>query len=144
MSAIVPDVDPKKRRFLIAATSVVGAGATATVAVPFVGSMFPSARALAAGAAVEYDISKVEPGQLVTVEYRGAPHWIIRRSPEQVAQLAKNDALLADPMSEKSSQPAFAKTLPTFLGGPQGEITVRLDNFRPLICHSHVPPYETG
>jgi len=109
MSAIVPDVDPKKRRFLIAATSVVGAGATATVAVPFVGSMFPSARALAAGAAVEYDISKVEPGQLVTVEYRGAPHWIIRRSPEQVAQLAKNDALLADPMSEKSSQPAFAK-----------------------------------
>jgi ubiquinol-cytochrome c reductase iron-sulfur subunit len=109
MSAIVPDVDPKKRRLLIAATSVVGAGAAAAVAVPFVSSMFPSARALAAGAAVEFDISKVEPGQLVTVEYRGAPHWVIRRSPEQVEQLTKHDALLADPLSEKSVQPAFAK-----------------------------------
>ncbi|MBL8522497.1 MAG: ubiquinol-cytochrome c reductase iron-sulfur subunit [Betaproteobacteria bacterium] len=110
MSAIVlNEVDPKKRRFLIIASSVVGAGAGAAVAVPFVGSMFPSARALAAGAPVDYDISKVEPGQLVTIEYRGAPHWIIRRSPEMVAQLAKNDALLADPQSNDSSQPAFAK-----------------------------------
>lgn len=110
MSAIVlNEVDPKKRRFLIIASSVVGAGAGAAVAVPFVGSMFPSARALAAGAPVDYDISKIEPGQLVTVEYRGAPHWIIRRSPEMVAQLAKNDALLADPQSNDSSQPDFAK-----------------------------------
>lgn len=109
MSAIVPDVDPKKRRTLILATSVVGAGAGAAVAVPFVGSMFPSARALAAGAPVEYDIAKIEPGQLVTIEYRGAPHWVIRRTPEMIAQLAKNDALLADPASEASAQPASAK-----------------------------------
>ncbi len=110
MSAIVlNEVDPKKRRFLIAATSVVGAGATAAVAVPFALSMRPSARALAAGAAVEFDMSKMEPGQLVTIEYRGAPHWVIRRTPEMVAELAKHDAILADPKSEVSSQPEFAK-----------------------------------
>ena len=110
MSAIVlNEVDPKKRRFLIAATSVVGAGATVAVAVPFALSMRPSARALAAGAPVEFDMSKMEPGQIVTIEYRGAPHWVIRRTPEMVAQLAKNDAILADPKSEISSQPAFAK-----------------------------------
>ena len=110
MSAIVQDdVDPKKRRFLILATSAVGGVAGGATAVPFVASMFPSVRALAAGAPVEYDLSKVEPGQLVTVEYRGAPHWIIRRTPEVVAQLDKNEALLADPGSEESKQPEFAK-----------------------------------
>jgi ubiquinol-cytochrome c reductase iron-sulfur subunit len=110
MSAIVLDeVDPKKRRFLIATSSVVGAGAAAAVAVPFALSMRPSARALAAGAAVEYSIDKIEPGQIVTVEYRGAPHWIIRRTPDMIAQLSKHDALLADPKSEASRQPDFAK-----------------------------------
>jgi ubiquinol-cytochrome c reductase iron-sulfur subunit len=110
MSAIVQDdVDPKKRRFLVIATSVVGGVTGGAAAVPFVASMFPSVRALAAGAPVEFDISKIEPGQLVTVEYRGAPHWIIRRTPEMVAQLAKNDALLADPQSKDSVQPEFAK-----------------------------------
>ncbi len=110
MSAIVlNEVDPKKRRFLIAATSVVGAGAAVAVAVPFVGSMFPSARALAAGAPIEVDLSKIEPGQMLTVEFRGAPHWVIKRTPEMVAQLAKNDKLLADPKSEGSKQPEYAK-----------------------------------
>ncbi|HEX4857937.1 MAG TPA: ubiquinol-cytochrome c reductase iron-sulfur subunit [Usitatibacteraceae bacterium] len=110
MSAIVADdVDPKKRRMLILATSAVGAGAGVATAVPFVFSMMPSARALAAGAPVEYAIDKIEPGQLVTIEYRGAPHWVIRRTPEMVAQLAKNDAILADPQSEDSEQPSFAK-----------------------------------
>lgn len=110
MSAIVlNEVDPKKRRFLVLATSAVGAGAAAAVAVPFVGSMFPSARALAAGAPVEFDMSKMEPGQLVTIEYRGAPHWVIRRTPEMIADLGKHDALLADPQSNDSTQPTFAK-----------------------------------
>ena len=110
MSTIVQDdVDPKKRRFLILATSAVGGVTAGAAAVPFVASMFPSVRALAAGAPVEFDLSKVEPGQLVTVEYRGAPHWIIRRTPDMVAQLAKNDALLADPESKESAQPEFAK-----------------------------------
>jgi ubiquinol-cytochrome c reductase iron-sulfur subunit len=112
MSAIVlNEVDPKKRRFLVATTSVIGAVGGAVVAVPFIASMKPSARALAAGAAVEFDLTKVEPGQLVTIEYRGAPHWVIRRTPAMVAQLAKNDSLLADPQSAVSKQPGFAKNV---------------------------------
>ncbi len=110
MSAIVlNEVDPKKRRMLVIGGSVVGAVTGVAVAVPFVGSMFPSERAKAAGGPVEYPSDKIEPGQMVTVEYRGAPHWIIRRTPEMVAQLAKNDALLADPNSDASKQPASAK-----------------------------------
>ena len=110
MSAIVLNqVDPKKRRFLVAATSVVGATAAASVAIPFAISMKPSARALAAGAAVPVPLGSIEPGQMLTVEFRGAPHWILRRTPEMIAQLAKNDALLADPASESSKQPAYIK-----------------------------------
>lgn len=110
MSAIeLSAVDPKKRRTLVIGGTTLGAVAGVAIAVPFVGSMFPSERAKAAGSAVDYDISKIEPGQLITVEYRGAPHWIIRRTPEMVAQLGKNDALLADPNSEGSKQPTSAK-----------------------------------
>jgi len=110
MSAIVKtNVDPKTRRNLVIGGCVVAGAAGAAAAVPFVGSMFPSARAKAAGAAIEYDISQIEPGQLVTIEYRGAPYWLMRRTPEMVAQLGKNDDLLADPTSEKSAQPANCK-----------------------------------
>jgi ubiquinol-cytochrome c reductase iron-sulfur subunit len=110
MSAIVLNqVDPKKRRFLIATTSVVGGAAGLAVAVPFVKSMLPSARAVAAGSAVPVDISAIEPGQQITVEYRGAPHWVIRRTPEMIAQLGKNEALLADPESKASKQPEYIK-----------------------------------
>jgi ubiquinol-cytochrome c reductase iron-sulfur subunit len=108
-SIVLNEVDPKKRRTLVIGGCALGAVAGATVAVPFVGSMFPSERAKAAGAAVEVPIDKLEPGQLLTVEYRGAPHWVIKRTPEMVAQLAKNDALLADPSSASSKQPASAK-----------------------------------
>jgi ubiquinol-cytochrome c reductase iron-sulfur subunit len=110
MSAIVlNEVDPKKRRALVIGGCAVGGVAAAATAIPFVGSMFPSERAKAAGAAVTYDASKMEPGQLVTVEYRGAPHWVVRRTPEMVAQLGKNDALLADAGSGSSKQPDNAK-----------------------------------
>lgn len=110
MSAIVKnEVDSKVRRNLVIGGCAVGGVAGVAAVVPFVGSMFPSERAKAAGAAVEFNIAAIEPGQLVTVEYRGAPHWIIRRTPEMVAQLVKNDALLADPMSASSSQPEAAK-----------------------------------
>ena len=110
MTAIVLNqVDPQKRRFLIAASSVVGAGAAVAVAVPFVASMLPSARAVAAGAPVSVDLNKIEPGQLLTIEFRGAPHWVIKRTPEMVAQLSKHDALLADSNSEASKQPDYAK-----------------------------------
>lgn len=110
MSAIVQtNVDSKVRRNLVIGGCAVAGTAGLAAAVPFVGSMFPSERAKAAGAPIEWDISKIEPGQLVTIEYRGAPHWVVRRTPEMIAQLAKNDALLADPMSASSVQPETAK-----------------------------------
>lgn len=110
MSAIVEEgVDPKKRRLLTIATAAVGAAGAASVAVPFLFSMKPSARALAAGAAVELDLSLIEVGQQVTVEWRGAPVWILHRTPEMIAQLGKNDGFLADPASASSKQPEYAK-----------------------------------
>jgi ubiquinol-cytochrome c reductase iron-sulfur subunit len=110
MTAIVLDqVDEKKRRFLIVATSAAGAVAAGGVAVPFLGSWFPSARALAAGAPVEVDVSKIEPGQQLTVEWRGKPVWVLRRTPEMLAQLEKNAPLLADPESASAKQPGYVK-----------------------------------
>ena len=104
-------VDNSKRRFLTTAASVVvgGAGA-ATVAVPFVLSMLPSAKARAAGAPVEVDISKLEVGQLITVEWRGKPVWVLNRSSESLLTLPALNDQLADPESDASSQqPPYAK-----------------------------------
>jgi ubiquinol-cytochrome c reductase iron-sulfur subunit len=93
-------VDTSKRTWMIASgcTGVVGAG---FAAVPFVSSFQPSERAKAAGAAVEVDISALKEGEKLTVEWRGKPVWILRRTPEQVAALPKNDAELADPNSQR-------------------------------------------
>jgi ubiquinol-cytochrome c reductase iron-sulfur subunit len=102
-------VDTRKRKFLIAATSAVGGVAVAGVAVPLVMSMMPSARAKAAGAPVEVDISKIEPGMLLTVEWRGKPVWIVNRTKEMLDQLPKNSALLADPNSDMPQQPTYCK-----------------------------------
>jgi len=102
-------VDTRKRKFLIAATSAVGGVAVAGVAVPLVMSLLPSARAKAAGAPVEVDISKVEPGMLLTVEWRGKPVWIVNRSPEMLDLMAKHDDQLTDPRSEMPQQPDYAR-----------------------------------
>ena len=110
MSAIVTDnVDQKRRRLLLIATSAAGAAVGAGVAVPFLASWFPSARALAAGAPTEVDISKVEAGQQITVEWRGKPVWVLRRTPEMLEQLPKHDAVLADPQSKEEQQPDYIK-----------------------------------
>jgi len=101
-------VDARKRKFLIAATSAVGGVAVAGVAVPLVMSMMPSARAKAAGAPVEVDISQVEPGMLLTVEWRGKPVWIVNRTPEMLDLLAKHEDQLTDPKSEMPQQPDYA------------------------------------
>ncbi len=104
-------VDNGKRRFLTTAASVVvgGAGAAA-VAVPFVTSMLPSAKARAAGAPVEADISKLEMGQQMTIEWRGKPVWIIRRSAESIKMLASLNDALRDPDSDiVSQQPDYSK-----------------------------------
>jgi len=112
MTAIVQDqVDEKKRRLLLIATSVAGGVAGAAVAVPFLASWWPSARALAAGAPVEADISRIEPGQQVTFEWRGKPIWVLRRTPEMLALLPKHDALLVDPESKDSDQPDYARNV---------------------------------
>jgi ubiquinol-cytochrome c reductase iron-sulfur subunit len=104
------DIDRRRRRFLTAVTSGVGAIGLGFAATPFVLSMTPSARARAAGAPVEVDISKIEPGQLLTVEWRGKPVWILRRTPEMLKGLAALDAHLADPASKVASQqPAYAQ-----------------------------------
>ena len=102
MSSTLNDqqIDNGKRTWIIASTcvGVVGAGAAA---VPFVESFQPSERARAAGAAVEVDIGGIKPGEKLTVEWRGKPVWIIRRTPEQLAELPKIDPLLADPKSQR-------------------------------------------
>ena len=102
-------VDARKRKFLIAATSAVGGIAVAGVAVPLVMSMMPSARAKAAGAPVEVDISKVEPGMLLTVEWRGKPVWVVNRTQEMLDLMAKHDDQLADANSEQPQQPNYCK-----------------------------------
>jgi ubiquinol-cytochrome c reductase iron-sulfur subunit len=102
-------VDTRKRKFLIAATSAVGGVAVAGVAVPLVMSMMPSARAKAAGAPVEVDISKIEPGMLLTVEWRGKPVWIVNRTKEMLDLMAKHDDQLADANSEQPQQPDYCK-----------------------------------
>src|SRR5881396_3541800 len=93
-------MDASKRTWLIASTCVGAVGAAVT-AVPFVSSFQPSERAKAAGAPVEVDISAIKPGEKLTVEWRGKPVWIVRRTPEQVAELPKLDAFLADPKSKR-------------------------------------------
>ena len=93
-------IDSSKRTWIIASgcAGAVGAG---FVAVPFVSSFEPSERARAAGAAVEVDISALKPGEKMTVEWRGKPVWIVKRTPEQLAELPKVDTLLADPKSAR-------------------------------------------
>jgi ubiquinol-cytochrome c reductase iron-sulfur subunit len=91
-------MDPDRRKWLIATTAVGGVGGAAAL-YPFVNSFEPSERAKAAGAAVEVDISGMKPDEMITVEWRGKPVWVIRRTPEQVTELAKLDGELADPNS---------------------------------------------
>jgi ubiquinol-cytochrome c reductase iron-sulfur subunit len=102
-------VDHGKRRFLVGATGVVGGVGVVAAATPFVMSFFPSERAKAAGAPVEVDIGKLEPGQKIDVEWRGKVVWIVNRTPAMLDSLAKLDAKLADPNSNVLQQPAYCK-----------------------------------
>jgi len=103
------NINNKKRRFLIGATTVVGGIGAAAAAVPFGMSFWPSERAKAAGAPVEQDISKLEPGQQIRVEWRGKVVWIINRTPAMLATLPKLDDRVADPKSDVDHQPSYAK-----------------------------------
>ncbi|HAJ91405.1 MAG TPA: ubiquinol-cytochrome c reductase iron-sulfur subunit [Gammaproteobacteria bacterium] len=98
-----------RRRFLTAATSVVGAVGVGFVLVPFVSSMQPSAKARAAGAPVRADISKLEPGQMIRVKWRGKPVWLVRRTDKMLEVLPTLDSQLRDPESLESDQPDYAQ-----------------------------------
>jgi len=100
-------VNSGRRRFLTAATSVVGAVGVVGAAVPFVASWNPSAKARAAGAPVRTDISKLEPGAMMTVEWRGKPVYVIRRTEQVLTSLDSLTEQLRDPDSQKSSQPDY-------------------------------------
>ena len=100
-------VNNERRRFLTAATSVVGAAGVVGVATPFVGSWNPSAKARAAGAPVKADIGKLEPGQMVVVEWRGKPVYILRRTQKQIDDLPSVNAYLKDPESTNADQPEY-------------------------------------
>jgi ubiquinol-cytochrome c reductase iron-sulfur subunit len=102
-------IDEKRRQFLMTSAGVMGGVAAVCALKPFVASWMPSAAALAAGAPVEVDLSRLEPGQQVTVEWRGKPVWIIRRTQAMLEQLDKIKSQLRDPDSLVDQQPTYAK-----------------------------------
>jgi len=105
-------VDRDRRRFLTLATTATGLLGAAVASVPFVRSMTPSARARARGANVVVDAGRLEPGQMTTIEWRGRPVWLLRRTPAMLERLARNAPLLADPESRVTSQqPDYATNL---------------------------------
>jgi ubiquinol-cytochrome c reductase iron-sulfur subunit len=102
--------DAERRQILLITAGVAGVAAAAT-AVPFVASLAPSERARAMGASVEADITDIAPGGIKTVEWRGKPVWIMRRTPDMLAGLPTLDSELADPASKQNQQPDYAKNL---------------------------------
>ncbi|MEA3243902.1 MAG: ubiquinol-cytochrome c reductase iron-sulfur subunit [Pseudomonadota bacterium] len=104
-------VDTSKRRFLIAATTVVGGVGAVYTAVPFLASWMPSERAKAAGAPVEADISKLEDGQMIRVQWRGKPVWLVKRTEEMLAALPGLESQLRDPKSIDPQQPEYAQNV---------------------------------
>jgi ubiquinol-cytochrome c reductase iron-sulfur subunit len=103
-------VNSTRRKFLTAATSAVGVAGVVGVAVPFVGSWNPSAKAKAAGAPVKFDISKLEPGQMSVPEWRGQPVYVVNRTDAQLAELPKLNGRLKDPESKNTEQqPPYIK-----------------------------------
>ena len=97
------------RRNLVIATSAVGGAATLAAAIPFAASMLPSERAKAAGAPVEVDLTRIAPGELAVIEWRGKPVWVIRRTKDMLDSLKTAGARLTDPDSKQSTQPDYAK-----------------------------------
>lgn len=101
--------DPSRRAWVGTACAVGGVAGVAT-AVPFVGSFAPSAKARAAGAPVEVDLSTIPQGEMRTVEWRGKPVWVLHRSPEQLENVTKDNAVVADPDSDRPGfTPPYAK-----------------------------------
>ena len=103
------EINQGRRRFLTLATAGAGGVAAVGVAAPFLASWFPSEKAKAAGAPIEVDISKIEAGQLMTVEWQGKPVWVLNRTEAQQKSIPSLDGEMADPKSEVEQQPAYCK-----------------------------------
>jgi ubiquinol-cytochrome c reductase iron-sulfur subunit len=103
------ELDEGKRRLILTATTLATGAAAVAAGVPFVRSMLPSERAKAAGAPVEVDVSRLEPGQKMIVEWRGKPVWVVRRTPEMLKMVEADRERVADPASARSEQPTYAK-----------------------------------
>ncbi|MFZ3193410.1 MAG: ubiquinol-cytochrome c reductase iron-sulfur subunit [Moraxellaceae bacterium] len=111
-------VNVSRRRMLIGTTAVIGGVGMVAAVTPFVKSWNPSAKAKAAGAPVVQDIGAIEAGQMVVVEWRGIPVFVVSRTAEMVANLMKDNPVISDPVSEKSDQPEYAKN-PTRSRSPE-------------------------
>lgn len=131
--------DAERRTWLLA-TSAMGVAATAAVAVPFVASFAPSERAKAQGAAVTMDPASVVPGEVRTVEWRGQPVWVMRRTPEMLASL-EGIQNLADPASEKQQQPGYATNTHRSI---RPELFVTVGICTHLGCSPNVVPQGTS
>jgi ubiquinol-cytochrome c reductase iron-sulfur subunit len=105
------DVDLSRRKFLTQATVATGVAGTVLAAIPFIESWTPSERARALGAAIELDLSKLDPGQMITPIWRKQPIFVVRRTPDMVARLNGHDGILKDPTSASSDQPDYAKNV---------------------------------
>ena len=102
-------VNQERRRFLITTTSIVGVAGMAGAAIPFVSSWKPSAKAKAAGAPVKVNVSKLEEGQQIVVEWRGRPVFLVRRTPAQLENIQKQDSRVSDPKSKVPQQPSYCQ-----------------------------------
>ncbi|VAW90984.1 Ubiquinol-cytochrome C reductase iron-sulfur subunit [hydrothermal vent metagenome] len=111
MTATITTIDKSRRRFLVKTSTVIGAVGSGIIAVPFIASMSPSARARSAGAPVEVDISRLAYNQQITIEWRGKPVWVLRRNKDMLKRLEQQTLLqqLRDPDSQKNQQPIYAK-----------------------------------
>lgn len=104
-----PSIDEQRRRFLTTSACALGGIGALCALTPFISSWMPSAKAQAAGAPVQVDLSQMKPGQQLTVEWRGKPVWIIRRTAEMLAQLNAHNASLRDPDSRVDQQPVYTR-----------------------------------
>ena len=149
--SLAPDPqDLERRRVLVAATSVVGGIGVAAAAVPFALSWLPSEKAKAAGAPVEAEIGALEPGELHTVEWRGKPVWILRRSEAMLKMLGDDERLLSDPKSEVPQQPEYARNVSRAIK-PEYLVAVGLcthlgcvPTFRPEVAPADLGPEWPG
>ncbi len=144
------EVNQKRRQILVAATLGAGIAAAAGAALPFMESMLPSAKARAAGAPVEANISRIEEGMLITVAWRGKPVWVLHRSKEMLDMLGNHNNLLTDPNSEQSQQPANCRN-PTRSIKSEYFVAVGIcthlgcsPNFRPQVGASDIGAYWPG